>query len=80
MITKLEKKILNNVAPITLADAVYIGDGSNDTISDVLNLNEKGKYSIKTKQDATGLLYRGTAITFNLKFKEILASVCLSKL
>ena len=68
MITKLEKKILNNVAPITLADAVYIGDGSNDTISDVLNLNEKGKYSIKTKQDAAGLLYKGTAITFLLPF------------
>lgn len=36
MSTELEIKVINNVAPVTLAKAVYIGDGTNTTLEDKL--------------------------------------------
>lgn len=44
MSTELEIKRLNNVAPVTLAEAVYIGDGTTSTVKDKIEylLNNSG--------------------------------------
>ena len=34
MNTELKIKVMNDVAPVTLADAVYMGDGTNTTVAD----------------------------------------------
>ena len=34
--SELEKKVLNGVAPVTLADCVYVGDGTSNTLKDVI--------------------------------------------
>ena len=34
--SELGKKVLNGVAPVTLADCVYVGDGTSNTLKDVI--------------------------------------------
>ena len=65
MSTILTKKVINGVAPVTLADAVYIGDGTNNTVADLL-LREtpSNKYDFKISCSRTGSVYNGVCLTF----------------
>lgn len=40
--TELYKKVIGNISPITMADCVYIGDGTNSTVKDKLDLLSQG--------------------------------------
>lgn len=52
MSTELNKKVLNNIALVTLAECVYMGDGTTTTVKDFLNSlqlgNTNNKYLNKT--------------------------------
>ena len=37
MSTKLTKKVIDGIAPVTLAECVYIGDGTTLTLKDKLS-------------------------------------------
>lgn len=41
-ITKLVKKVINEIAPVTLAECVYLGDGTTATVKDFIDSNKDG--------------------------------------
>lgn len=65
MSTVLTKKVIDGVAPVTLADAVYMGDGTDTTVADLLLGSSKStEYDFKISCDRQGNQYNGLCLTF----------------
>lgn len=67
MSTELTKKVINNIAPITLAEAVYIGDGTDKTLKDYINNSDSfssNAYDFKFYTEAQGSRFNGLCLTF----------------
>lgn len=64
-ITELEIAVINNKAPVTLADAVYIGDGTTTTVADVL-ASGAATTSLKHNFGLTG------SVKFTINFNELI--------
>ena len=63
--TELKIKVYNNDAPVTLAQAVYIGDGTDKTLKDVL---DNKQYDFKLKSNKKGDAFSGMCLTFAPQF------------
>ena len=63
--TELQKKVINNTAPVTLSECVYMGDGTKNTVKDeIQNLkNNVSSGSTSTKYNGKKILWLGDSIS-----------------
>ena len=68
-ITELELGVLSdNKAPITLAQGVYMGDGTSDTVKDKIQTILGEEYDFKFKTSEGGSTYTGLCLTYAPQF------------
>lgn len=64
--SELQKKVINNIAPVTLADCVYVGDGTTKTIKDEiqqLKNNSSTGTSTSNRYNGKKALWLGDSIS-----------------